>query len=325
MPAGPRSEESQRVLSAMEAGELSHQTMADAIVQTVAYSDVFDYPLTLEEIHRYLVGVAATVEQVQQVLTNGLMLATRLTCSDGYFYLSGRAGLVEKRLQRAQVPAALWPKAIHYGHVIARMPFVRMVAITGALSMNNSDPGDDLDYFVITEPGRLWLCRAFIIALVRSAARRGDIICPNYFVSTRALLVTEHNLYTAHEMAQMIPVAGVGLYHRMREMNSWVREYLPNAGGAPKEGPVSAAGPRFVWAVAEALLRTPPGTWLERWEMDRKVRKLESQMPASDPVEAEFGVDWCKGHFGGYGRRTLGAMADRMSGAGGRVSKGSVL
>jgi hypothetical protein len=115
MPAGPRPEESQRVLSAMEAAELSHQTMADAIVQTVAYSDVFDYPLTLEEIHRYLVGVAATVEQVQHVLTNGLMLATRLTCSDGYFYLSGRAGLVEKRLQRAQVSAVLWRKAIHTG------------------------------------------------------------------------------------------------------------------------------------------------------------------------------------------------------------------
>jgi hypothetical protein len=315
MPAGPRSEESLRVLTAMEAGELSHQTLADAIVQTIAYSDVFDYPLTLEEIHRYLVGVAATVEQVQEVLTNGSELATRLTCSGGYFHLAGRASIVEKRLQRAQVSASLWPKAIHYGHVIARMPFVRMVAITGALSMDNSDPGDDLDYFVITEPGRLWLCRAFVIALVRSAARRGDIICPNYFVSTRALTVTEHNLYTAHEMAQMVPVAGVDLYHRMREMNAWVQEYLPNAGGAPKEAPVSAAGPRLGWAAAEALLRTPPGAWLEHWEMDRKVSKLETQMTAGDPVEAEFGADWCKGHFGGYGRRTLGAMAERIGGA----------
>jgi hypothetical protein len=57
----------------------------------------------------------------------------------------------------------------------------------------------------------------------------------------------------------------------------------------------------------------PPGTWLEQWEMERKVAKLRGEMAAGDPVEADFGVDWCKGHFGGYGQRTLGAMAERLS------------
>ena len=292
----------------------AEQALEEAIIHTVTYSDVFDYPLTPEEIHRYLVGVPASLDQVCAALENGSLVGGRLEREAGYYYLAGREGLVAKRLHRTQISAALWPKAVHYGLMIARMPFVRMVAITGALSMNSSDVGDDLDYFVVTDPGRLWLCRAFVIGLVHAAARRGDIICPNYFVSTRALVVTDRNLYTAHEMAQMMPVAGMALYQQMRDLNPWVERFLPNACGAPRAALVSPTRPHPVWALAEAVLRTPSGAWLERWEMDRKVMKLKTQTTAGDLTEADFSPDWCKGHFGGYGRRTLEAMTERMSG-----------
>jgi hypothetical protein len=312
MPAGPRSEESLHALAAMDAATLSHQALTDAIVQTVAYSDVFDYPLTEAEIHRYLVGSPATADEVRSALRSGRLVPDHLGCTDGYYYLPGRAATVEKRRARARVSVDLWPKAIHYGQVIAHMPFVRMVAITGALSMDSSDPGDDLDYLIVTEPGRLWLCRAFVIGLVRAAERRGDIICPNYFISTRALVMAERNLYTAHEMTQMAPVAGLEIYDELRRVNPWVESFLPNACGAPRTLPITEAAPTWAWGLVEAALRTPPGAWLEQWEMERKVRKLKAQMAASNPIEADFGADWCKGHFGGYGRRTLGAMADRI-------------
>lgn len=297
----------------IEAPYLPPADLDEAILQTVAYSDVFDYPLTDTEIHRYLVGLPASLDAVRSALAANRLLPERLACLEGYYFLPDRESTVEKRLRRAQVSAALWPRAIHYGLIIARLPFVRMVAITGALSMNNSDPGDDLDYFIITELGRLWLCRAFVIGLVRAAARCGEIICPNYFVSERALEVSERNLYTAHEMTQMVPVSGLGLYERLRETNPWVREFLPNAVGAPRTLPSIGADPYLLWDVAEMILRTPPGAWLEQWDMNRKMRKLQAQISASNPIEAEFGVDWCKGHFGGYGRRTLGALADRMA------------
>src|SRR5205085_8843103 len=117
--------------------------------------------------------------------------------------------------ERASVATDYWHRAIHYGHIMGGLPFVRMVAVTGALAMDNIADGD-VDYLVVTEPGRLWLCRALIVGLVRVAALRGTELCPNYFLSERALVLHERNLFIAHEVAQMVPVAGLETYQRMR-------------------------------------------------------------------------------------------------------------
>jgi hypothetical protein len=69
-------------------------------------------------------------------------------------------------------------------------------------------------------------------------------------------------------------------------------------------------------AVAETVLKTPPGTWLEGWERRRKVRKFSLQSDGLNgnnrQAEASFCADWCKGHFENYGQRTLAALADRL-------------
>ena len=46
----------------------SHKTIPDAILETVAYADIFDHPLTAPEIHRYLTGVVVSSESLNEVL-----------------------------------------------------------------------------------------------------------------------------------------------------------------------------------------------------------------------------------------------------------------
>ncbi|HNB53918.1 MAG TPA: hypothetical protein PK530_18370, partial [Anaerolineales bacterium] len=46
--------------------------LPNAILQTLAYSDIFDYPLTASEIHRYLIGIPTTLEAIRTSLANGL-------------------------------------------------------------------------------------------------------------------------------------------------------------------------------------------------------------------------------------------------------------
>lgn len=293
----------------------SPDVLAEAIVRTVAYVDIFDYPLTVAEIHRYLKGVPASPQQVEQLLGNGCLVPSRLSQHDGYFMLPGREQIVAIRQQRAALAAQMWPLALRYGQKIVALPFVRMVAVTGSLAVDNAESCADIDYFIVTQPGRLWLCRAFTILIVRMAEREGVTLCPNYFRVVTQLSFAEQSLYAAQELAQMVPLSGLDVYCQMRQANPWVSEYLPNAQGVPRTMPIpKLSRRRCSWRRAlETLLNTPAGSWLERWEMNRKIARFARQYDLSaEHTEAAFTADWCKGHFDNHGMKTLQAYSGRL-------------
>jgi hypothetical protein len=289
--------------------EPGRASLERAIVQAVAYADVFDYPLTADEIHRYSIGVAASRGAIRTALSSPRLVPEVLSRTGRYFTLAGRESAVETRRSRAATAAEYWRRAVRYGRLIGGLPFVRMVAVTGALAMDNVADGD-IDYLVITEPGRLWLCRALIVGLVRTAALQGTTLCPNYFLSEQALVLSERNLFTAHEVAQMVPLSGIDTYQRLRELNRWTDTYLPNAGGPPRRIAAVEPGPHRARNLVEGTLRGRLFSPFERWEMARKMRKLGQR--GNGHAEAAFGPDWCKGHFGDHGHLTLTRYDERM-------------
>jgi hypothetical protein len=152
------------------------------------------------------------------------------------------------------------------------------------------------------------------IGVVRAAALgpRGVVICPNYLLSERALAFEERNLYSAHEVAQMTPLAGLRTYQRLRAANGWVAEFLPNAGGPPRAVTAAPRG-RTLRRAAELALGGRLGDWLEHWEMRRKVRKLGRE--AGNSSEAAYAADWCKGHVNGHEQRILTTYSERWRAA----------
>ena len=294
---------------------VTQATIEAAILKSVAYGDMFDYPLTAAEVYGYLSGVAASPAKVTAVLSAGGLVPRYLSRREGYFTLPGREAIVATRRRREAVAQRLWPEAIGYGRTIATLPFVRMVAVTGSLAVNNVEPEADIDYLIVTENGRLWLTRALTIVVVRLAARRNVKLCPNYFLSRRALVFWERNLYTAHELVQMRPIAGLDVYVHLRRLNAWTADFLPNAHIQPVSTAVEPAQPKWR-AVAEAILRTPIGGPIEQWEMRRKIRKFNGrhndQNDNRGAGEAAFAADWCKGHFEGHGRRIMERFAERL-------------
>ncbi|MBN1260104.1 MAG: hypothetical protein JXB35_05435 [Anaerolineae bacterium] len=286
------------------------QTVEEAILYTVSYADVFNYPLTVEEIHRYLVGMPASLAEVKAV-TGGLVHTTGLLRQqDGFVMLEGREFLAGLRQRRAQVAAAMWPRALRYGRAIARLPFVRMVAVTGALTMDNVEAGDDYDYLIITAPGRLWVTRLLVIQLVvKPVARLGDEVCPNYLLAETALTIEEQDLFHAHELAQMIPLHGLEIYRQLRAENAWALRFLPNVTAPPVVKAVPAPNGSLGRRALELLLKSPAGTMLERQEMARMQRKLGGQAGFEEVV---LSPERCKGHVGSHGHTTFDRFVARV-------------
>jgi hypothetical protein len=287
----------------------------EAILKTVLYADVFNFPLTVRELHHFLI-TAHTVpyEQVTYTLTTSAALSTLVEQVGGFVVCVGRRDLIPLREARERASQQLWGKALHYGGWLARLPFVRMVAITGALSMHNAESErDDLDFMLVTAPGRVWLARGMAVLLVRLAKRRGVVICPNYVVAQTALAQDRRDLFMAHEVVQMVPIYGLPIYEQMRVENHWTNEQLSNAAApfyASETPPVQG-----IWALlkqgAEQVLGGILGTWVDRWEQRRKLRRFASDMQTPNHA-AKLDDQQVKGHFRDHGYRVMQQYHERL-------------
>ena len=285
-----------------------------ALIEAVAYGDVFDHPLTMAEIHRQL-PIRASLRDVEFALAEP-GLADFVHVVDGLVMLAGRESLPAVRRRRAAASRRLWPQAIRLGRLVGTLPFVRMVAITGSLAVDAAESDADVDLFLVTDTGRLWLSRALTMGVVRAAAVGGLRLCPNYLVADSALELDDRSLYTAHELLQMVPVVGLSVHAELVRRNRWSAAFLPNSRGQAARGATSPGLPdRIVRQLLERPLRSSLGDRLERWEMTRKIARLSA---LSRSIELRYDAACCKGHADEHGRRILAAFDDRVARLNGR-------
>jgi len=133
----------------------------------------------------------------------------------------------EKGNQRA---AAELVKASSIARLIFNAPFVKFVGISGSLSKGYADEKSDFDFFIVTSANRLWICRTILHLFKKLTFLVGQQrkFCMNYFVDESALLLEEQNIYTATELASMIPVSGLEQHKTLLAANSWLYKLLPN-------------------------------------------------------------------------------------------------
>jgi hypothetical protein len=289
------------------------EPLASAIVAALAYADVFDWPLTPVEVHRAL-PVAAELEEVAEALTAPGSLRGLVAQQDGFVMLAGHEALADGRRRRMAASRHLWHRAARVARVVAALPLVRMVAVTGSLAVGAAEDDADVDLLVVTEDERLWLTRAMTIGVVRAAAAGGVRLCPNYFLAASALELRERDLFTAHELTQMVPVAGLSTYRELLERNGWYRAFLPNH---PGRGCIRRErGDLVVRRFVEQALRSGLVDPLERWEMRRKVTRLRAGATSG---EQRFDESVCKGHFEEHGQLALAAYRERLTQIAGAV------
>lgn len=265
---------------------ISTKSLEVAILETLAYSDIFDYPLKLDELHQYLV-VFATQEEIKNCIGN----INQVSAGEGYYCLSGRNEIVTIRQEREKKSRPVFKRALFYGKIIGRFPFVKMVALTGSLAMLNLSKEADMDFMLITKSNRLWLARAFAVTFGRFIRLLGDRICINLLISENRLHWAQHDLYSAREICQMLPISGFDTHYKFRVANLWTQTILPNT-------VFDSANIRQVFWL-QKLFELPflgkIGDILEKWAMNFQMQIISHQENVGD--ETNFGADICQGNF----------------------------
>jgi hypothetical protein len=284
-----------------------------AILGTVLYSDLFDYPLTPGEIAHYLIGIRCDSSGIRARLDGSVWLRERIAQTDGFVTLRGREHLACRREERAKSSEKLWRRARIFIKLLSYFPFVRMIGVTGALSMDNSAEGDDVDVLIVTAPNRVWMTRALTLLLVYAGRIGGKTLCPNYLLSESVLPLEQRSAYIAHEFVQMVPLYGFDVYGRMRAANHWIEEILPNATHPfrPRSEQRPGLLGRTMKGTLEGLLSGRLGDFLEEWEMRRKVKKFLPKALQSGS-SAILTRDQVKGHFEDHGEQIIRAYQTRL-------------
>ena len=119
-----------------------------------------------------------------------------------------------------------------------------------------------------------------------------------------SLKLFERSLFTAHELAQMVPLYSLDVYYDFLRVNDWAKGFLPNAFGtnAAMNQTRPVAGPGPLKRVGERLLSGRLGDTWEHHESQTKIRQLRVQAEELGSSSARFTPQMCKGHLTDHGR-----------------------
>jgi hypothetical protein len=221
---------------------------AAAIIKALCYSDQFDFPLTRQELAPRLISSQSIPPHQFTTSLNRLAGNGQIKKTGSYYHLPGRSATVTSRLSRLPVSRAKITYATGLAQRLLKLPFVSAVFLTGTVAVKNAAPADDLDLLLITRPDSLWSARFVVTSWLELTGKRrrprqrqaADKVCANLYLDQNRLTVPIHlrNLYTAHEVIQVRPLADpYGLHARFLRRNAWITTFLGNT----KLSPTAAA------------------------------------------------------------------------------------
>jgi hypothetical protein len=199
-----------------------------SILKALAYFDIFNYPLTEQEIKIFLNNSIRGEEFGTALQT---LLCKKVIFKINEFYsLQNKFEIVQRRIRGNFLANELLLKATRIGAFLYQFPFVRGVAISGSLSKGYADAKTDIDFFIITKADRLWMTRTLLHLFKKFTFLFGKqhFYCMNYFIDEKALFIQEQNIYLTMEVVTLVPVAGTDVVNNFFRINNWTEVWLPN-------------------------------------------------------------------------------------------------
>jgi hypothetical protein len=294
---------------------ITHTRCRSEIIRAILYFDIFSYPLKRREIYENAALECTMAEmdaEIDLLIAEGV-----LRQSEGLVMMSWLPdAAAERRREGNRRAGEMLPLALQYSRRIARFPFVEGVYLSGGLSKNYFDERSDIDYFIVTRTGRLWICRTLLILRYKLLPRgKKKFWCTNYFVSADELRIPDVNRFTATELSHLVPTVNYPLYRRLLRENDWYRLHLPNKQPAaagiclPEQ---RGAGKCF----AEYLFPGIIGDLVDDLLLKVTLRHWRRKFP--EMPEEDFLLQYrtrktvCKRHNTGYQNKVLSAWKDKQ-------------
>jgi hypothetical protein len=230
----------------------------ELIARSVLYAALFDYPLTLAQLRQTLIGSRQTPSEIVATVRDSVALAELIEYRDGYFFPAGRTDLVDIRRHRETRSRAFLAEHRPLLRIIAALPYVRMVALSGSIAHLNLENGGDLDIFLVTSGPRVWSTAVTTVVLAKLLGRR-KTLCANFIVADTRLTFEPQDLFTASQLINLKPITGEATFRRIIAANPFVREFYPNfhPAGCNTFRMHQPLGVRALKAAAELVLGLP--------------------------------------------------------------------
>ena len=269
-----------------------------AIARSVIYASLFDYPLTLAQLHHSLIESDQSVEEILAVYDGSARLQSIVHHRDGFFFPAGRADLVAERRRRE----ARSRRFLHQHDTLLRLlcaiPYTRLVALSGSVAHLNLEPDGDLDLFIVTRGRRVWTVTVALLLLTKLLRRR-RIVCANFVLADSHLVLEPQDLFTANQLLHLKPLIGAEVMQAFLAANPFVARFYPNAQAQRPEASLLRGLSRGVVAVKsllEIVLR-PPAPLIEAacrrlyaWHLRRRSSSWRS------PDQVRLQSDYLKLH-----------------------------
>lgn len=217
------------------------EQLAQSILSTLAYFDIFSHPLTAEELYRFLwkgkrdLSYELFLEELERLVSEEYWLKQH----GAYYTLAGAKDYLEVRAERTWYVEHRLKIARRAANIFKWLPYVKAMFVCNQIEAGVSK-GSDIDVFIVVEPKRLWLTRLLITlvasgcGLRRSGEHVANHICLSFYATDDVLdfspiRIEEPDVYMAYWIDQLIPVYDPqGLHAKMQQENIWQRELLPH-------------------------------------------------------------------------------------------------
>lgn len=231
---------------------MTFNLLEKSILATIGYYNVLDYPLTGLEVFRYLIsplhiiaqseiGQKSEIEPISKisfldilVTLKNPVLSNFIEEYNGFYFLKNRKKIVKIRIERQKISDQKWKKAIKIIKWLQIIPYLKMIAVSGSLALDNAKEQSDIDLLIVAKHKRIWTVRFLIIFFLhffgkrRHGKKTKNRACLNHYITDNSLEIKFPSLYNAQTYAHLVVILETepGIFEKFYRANKWISSFI---------------------------------------------------------------------------------------------------